>query len=131
MAVADANLPAAPALMIAVQVVYCPRPGSTDSVDLQLPLGSTLHQALQASGLLQRHALIEDGLRFGVWSKVREGHTLLRERDRVEIYRPLTVDPKEARRLRYKRHRLNKAGVGKAVTAHDSKDAPAPLSTAV
>jgi len=112
-------------------VVYCPKPGTTDTVDLRLPPGSTVHQALQASGLLQRHALAEDGLRFGVCSKVREGHTSLRERDRVEIYRPLTVDPKEARRLRYKRHRLNKADAVKNGGARDGKGAAAPPSTAV
>lgn len=132
MARADAGLPGLPVQMMAVQVVYCPKPGSTDSVDLQLPIGSTVHQALRASGMLQRHALVEDGLRFGVWSKVREGQMLLRERDRVEIYRPLTVDPKEARRLRYKRHRLNKTGAGKSGgTDQEKKGATAPLSTAV
>jgi putative ubiquitin-RnfH superfamily antitoxin RatB of RatAB toxin-antitoxin module len=41
----------------------------------------------------------------GVWFKLREMATVLRDRDRVEIYRPLIVDPKEARRQRYKRHK--------------------------
>ena len=45
-----------------------------------------------------------DGLRLGVWGKPRSADTLLRDRDRVEIYRPLTVDPKEARRQRYRQH---------------------------
>lgn len=42
-----------------------------------------------------------DALRIGIWGRVRPLSTLLRERDRIEVYRPLTVDPKEARRLRY------------------------------
>lgn len=98
---------AAPALN--VEVVYCPGPGVVDQVRLQLPAGATLADALQASGLLQRHGLVADGLRTGIWCKPREASTPLRERDRVEIYRPLTVDPKEARRLRYGRHKAQKA----------------------
>jgi uncharacterized protein len=86
-----------------VEVVYCPRPGRTDRVALTLPAGATLTQALQASGLLERHGLAIDGLRTGIWCKPRDLQTELRDLDRVEVYRPLTVDPKEARRLRYKR----------------------------
>ncbi len=65
----------------------------------------TLADALQASGLLQRHALVAEGLRVGIWGKLRPPETLLRARDRIELYRSLTVDPKEARRLRYKRNK--------------------------
>jgi putative ubiquitin-RnfH superfamily antitoxin RatB of RatAB toxin-antitoxin module len=86
-----------------VEVVYCPRPGVTDLVALRLPAGATLAQALQASGLVERHGLAGEVLRTGIWCKAREPDTALRDRDRVEVYRALTVDPKEARRLRYKR----------------------------
>lgn len=88
-----------------VEVVYCPQPGQTDRVELQMPAGATLVDALQASGLLARHSLVLAGLRAGIWFKAKDPGTLLRDRDRVEIYRPLTVDPKEARRQRYKRHK--------------------------
>lgn len=88
-----------------VEVVYCPQPGICDSVALLVPPGTTVGDALKASGLLQRHALMTEGLRVGVWGKLRETGSILRERDRVEIYRPLIVDPKEARRQRYQRHR--------------------------
>jgi len=40
-----------------------------------------------------------------VWGKLREPGDPLREGDRVEVYRPLKVDPKEARRQRYRSHR--------------------------
>ena len=90
---------------IAVEVVYCPAPGTVDAVDLRLPAGATVADALRASGLLERHALVLVELKVGVWSKARELGHVLRERDRVEVYRPLTVDPKEARRLRYKKAR--------------------------
>lgn len=88
-----------------VEVVYCPRPGSTDRVTVTLPAGATVADALRASGLLARHALASEGLRLGVWCRTRDADTPLRDRDRVEIYRPLQVDPKEARRQRYQRHK--------------------------
>jgi putative ubiquitin-RnfH superfamily antitoxin RatB of RatAB toxin-antitoxin module len=88
-----------------VEVVYCPQPGVDDRVTLQLPEGATLADALQASGVLARHGLALEGLRVGIWCKTKDLTTPLRDRDRVEVYRPLTVDPKEARRLRYKRHK--------------------------
>ena len=88
-----------------VDVVFCPQPGITDLVALRLAPGATVADALAASGLLPRHQLPAQGLRVGVWSKLREATTVLRDKDRVEIYRPLLVDPKEARRQRYQRHR--------------------------
>lgn len=95
----------APAEGLRVEVVYCPKPGVDDRVALQLPEGATLADALRASGLLTRHGMSLEGLRVGIWCKAKELTTPLRDRDRVEVYRPLTVDPKEARRLRYKRHK--------------------------
>jgi putative ubiquitin-RnfH superfamily antitoxin RatB of RatAB toxin-antitoxin module len=88
-----------------VEVAYCPGPGAADVVTLELPVGAVAADAVASSGLLQRHGLQPDGLRVGIWCRPCEATTLLRDRDRVEIYRPLTVDPKEARRLRYKRGR--------------------------
>jgi uncharacterized protein len=90
---------------IHVEVAYCPAPGQVDSVALTLPPGTTLAQALDASGLRERHGLPADGLRLGIWGKLKDPAQPLRERDRVEVYRPLQVDPKEARRQRYQRHR--------------------------
>lgn len=86
-----------------VEVVYCPAGAPAEVVSLQLPAGSVLAEALTASQLPARHGLVLDGLKVGVWGRVREPQTPLRDLDRVEIYRALRVDPKEARRLRYKR----------------------------
>jgi putative ubiquitin-RnfH superfamily antitoxin RatB of RatAB toxin-antitoxin module len=56
--------------------------------------------------LAQRHPAVDfASLRVGVWGKLRELGDALRDLDRVEIYRPLKVDPKEARRVRYRQHR--------------------------
>jgi putative ubiquitin-RnfH superfamily antitoxin RatB of RatAB toxin-antitoxin module len=93
-----------------VEVVYCPAPGVDERVALTLPVGATLADALAASGLPACHGLQHETLRAGIWSRVRDPATVLRERDRVEIYRPLTVDPKEARRLRYQRHKQRQRG---------------------
>lgn len=96
----------APAERMRISVAYSPRPGEVDEAPLELPVGATLAEAIQASGLLQRHPGIDLAvLRTGIWGKVRPLDAPLRERDRVEIYRPLQVDPKEARRLRYRKDR--------------------------
>ena len=92
---------------IEVEVVYCPGPGVVDLVRLRLPAGSTVGAALVASGVVGRHGLDAQALRVGVWCRASELASVLRDRDRVELYRPLTVDPKEARRLRYKRARTD------------------------
>jgi uncharacterized protein len=88
-----------------VEVVYCPSPGRVDHSRLVLAAGSTLADALAASGVLARHGLGDanaPALPTGIWCQAADPSTPLRDRDRVELYRPLTVDPKEARRLRYK-----------------------------
>lgn len=87
--------------MLRIEVAYSPAPGEVDLTVLELPEGSTAGQALQASGLLQRHpALSASPPVIGIWGRVCESQRELRDRDRVEVYRPLKVDPKEARRLR-------------------------------
>ncbi|NDY90113.1 RnfH family protein [Ideonella livida] len=93
-----------------VTVAYSPVPAQVDQVALRLPAGSTLVQALQASGLPERHGLGPlESLKAGVWMKLRPLDTPLRDQDRVEIYRPLKVDPKEARRQRYRRSKATVA----------------------
>lgn len=104
---APAEMPA----MLDIEVAYSPAPRQVDRVALTLPAGSTVAQALQASGLLARHGLpLDDTLSVGVWMKARTLETVLRPNDRVEIWRPLTVDPKEARRQRYRKQKVDKAG---------------------
>ena len=68
-------------------------------VALDLPEGSTVMQAVEASGLLQKYPEIEPGglNKLGVFAKLVKADAVLRDRDRVEIYRPLIADPKEVR----------------------------------
>jgi len=95
-----ASADAAPILRI--EVVYSPRHGAVDRTELVLPAPATLAQALEASGVAQRHPEVRE-LTAGIWGRARDPATPLRDRDRVEVYRALVVDPKEARRLRYRR----------------------------
>lgn len=91
---------------VRVEVVYCPRPGEVDSTELVLPAGATVGDAVARSGLAARHAAISlDQMLVGIWGRRCGREQALREGDRVELYRPLTVDPKEARRLRYRGQR--------------------------
>lgn len=86
---------------IAVVVAYSPAPRQVDQVSLSLPADATVADALRASGLLERHPEIEPSRhKLGVWGKLRAPTDGLRDGDRVEVYRPLKIDPKEARRER-------------------------------
>jgi putative ubiquitin-RnfH superfamily antitoxin RatB of RatAB toxin-antitoxin module len=88
-----------------VAVVYSPGAGRVDEQTVDLARGATVAEALACSGMLQRHPEIDLATqRVGVWGSVRALDDVLRDRDRVEVYRPLAVDPKEARRLRYRQH---------------------------
>lgn len=81
-----------------IEVIYA-LPQKQERVLLDLPADSTLQDAVQASGLLQRQPQPDLG-RVGVWGRPVTVQTRLRDRDRVEIYRPLIADPKEIRRER-------------------------------
>jgi hypothetical protein len=81
-----------------VEVVYA-LPQVQERIALDLPAGSTVLEAVQASGLLQRLSQAEVGY-LGVWGRPVTPETRLHDRDRVEIHRPLIADPKEVRRAR-------------------------------
>ena len=87
--------------MLSVTVASSPAEGLADECSIDLPGGATLIDALRASGVLERHPGIDlTRQSVGVWGRVCALDTPLKHGDRVEIYRPLQVDPKEARRRR-------------------------------
>ena len=88
-----------------VELAFSPAPRLVLTLSISLPPASTVADALRASGWLEAHDLALDTLRCGVWGRVQPLDHLLRDGDRIELYRPLTVDPKEARRLRYKKQK--------------------------
>jgi putative ubiquitin-RnfH superfamily antitoxin RatB of RatAB toxin-antitoxin module len=77
------------------------RPERQELVELALPAGATLADAIAASGLLARFPDLDAAtLKAGIFGRVRPRETRLADGDRVEIYRPLVADPKFVRRKR-------------------------------
>ena len=91
-----------PGRNIDIEVVY-ELPEKQIVRQMNLREGTTVEQAVKLSGILPRFPEI-DLLKnkLGIYGKVVPPTTVLRDRDRIEIYRPLRVDPKEARRKRAK-----------------------------
>lgn len=95
---------------IRVEVTYA-LPQRQEVVPLTLPPGTTLQQAVEASGLLVQYPEIDVAKgKFGIYSKLAKPDTVLRDRDRVEIYRPLIADPKEVRKQRAAEGKVMKKG---------------------
>ena len=93
-------------MKIRVAVVYA-LPEAQTIVKLELQQGATVADALAASRLqeiLPGNSFA--GIRIGVWGASVLPDTELRDRDRVEIYRELVADPKQARRQRARRQRV-------------------------
>jgi uncharacterized protein len=85
---------------IRVQVCYA-TPVRQWLMYLTVPQGAMLREAVEQSGLLLEAPEIDlEKSRVGIHGKLRTLETVLREHDRIEIYRPLVADPKESRRKR-------------------------------
>jgi putative ubiquitin-RnfH superfamily antitoxin RatB of RatAB toxin-antitoxin module len=85
---------------LSVTVVYC-APGCEDVTEVTLPAAATVADAIAASGVLARRPEVAaTPLEVGIWGRACALKQRLEDGDRVELYRPLTVDPKEARRVR-------------------------------
>jgi len=73
---------------------------------VQVAPSSTVQQAIEFSGLLAEvPELAMDSLKTGIYSRLKELNTVVRHGDRIEIYRPLQVDPMTARRARANKKR--------------------------
>lgn len=83
-----------------VSLLYASAPRTVHDCELSLPEGSTAAQALQAAGWPAQFPEIA-GLSLAVWGRRCEADQPLREGDRLEVLRPLRVDPKVARRERF------------------------------
>lgn len=83
--------------MIAVEVAYA-TPKKQALVNVSVPLGSTAEHAIKTSGLLNQFLEINlTHTKVGIFGSVCERDQILKQGDRVEIYRPLVLDPKAAR----------------------------------
>jgi putative ubiquitin-RnfH superfamily antitoxin RatB of RatAB toxin-antitoxin module len=80
---------------------------------VEVPQGSTVEEALKTSGILEKYPSIDLGSnKVGVFSKLSKLDTVVRDKDRIEIYRPLIADPKEVRRKRAEEGKVMKKGGG-------------------
>ncbi len=82
-----------------VEVCYAEPSGAT-RIDVELAPGATLDDALTCSGIEARLGLDRDALAFAIFGRRATLHASLHDGDRVELLRPLMIDPMEARRLR-------------------------------
>lgn len=97
---------------IQIEVVYAKQEQQA-LLKLMVEEGTTAQQAVEQSGILQQFPEIDaTQLKLGIFSKAIKSDTVLRERDRVEIYRPLIADPKAVRRSRAEAGKVMKKGGG-------------------
>lgn len=97
---------------LSISVVYAPAPRQVCEVPLKIPSGSTVRQAIEASGLPARFpGFSVDHGSVGIWGRKVSLDQALRDQDRVEIWRALIVDPKVARRERFNKQGARTAGL--------------------
>ena len=97
---------------INIEVVYA-LPQEQNLIRLHLPHGTTVAAAIKESGLLEKYPEIDlTKNKLGIFGKLTKSDAELRDRDRVEIYRPLIADPKEIRRQRAEEGKVMKKGGG-------------------
>lgn len=95
-----------------VSVVFSAAAGESWERDLDLPAGASVADALAHSGWARTFpAWSQADLSLSVWAREVQPHTLLQEGDRIELCRPLRVDPKTARRERFARQGARAAGL--------------------
>jgi putative ubiquitin-RnfH superfamily antitoxin RatB of RatAB toxin-antitoxin module len=97
---------AEPQFLMHIVVCISPAPAQVQEYALCMPAGSTLGEALQVCG----QPVSEDAI-CGVWGASQPRSHVLADGDRVEVYRPLVVDPKVARRERFARQGARRAGL--------------------
>lgn len=98
--------------MIDIEVVYA-LPAKQTLLRQRVAAGTSVLEAIRASGILEMHPEIDIATsKLGVFGKLVKPDTVLREKDRVEIYRPLIADPKEVRRKRAEEGKVMKKGGG-------------------
>ncbi len=112
---------------IDVEVVFA-LPEQQPILRVQLAEGATVEDAIRASGVLDNFPEIDLSTnKVGIFSKLVKLDETVRDRDRVEIYRPLIADPKAVRRKRAEEGKITKKGGGNAAPEKSPEtDPPAP-----
>lgn len=87
-----------------IELVYIPISNIPLMYQVAWQTGMTVQQAITQSKIYQLHPEIQS-LSFGIFSQPAKPETVLSDGDRIEFYRPLTLDPKDKRRERAKKNR--------------------------
>ena len=96
--------------LIKVEVLYA-LPHEQTLLSVDVAQGTTLADAVKISGMLERYPDIDlASNKVGIFGKLSKQDVVLRDKDRVEIYRPLIADPKEVRRKRAEEGKVMKKG---------------------
>lgn len=97
---------------IKVEVAYA-RPDVQVIIPVVVEEEATIRDAIVRSGLLERFPEVElDSAKVGIFGKLSKLDSVVRARDRIEIYRPLIADPKEVRKQRAAEGKRMKKGGG-------------------
>jgi putative ubiquitin-RnfH superfamily antitoxin RatB of RatAB toxin-antitoxin module len=106
---------------IHVELVYA-LPDQQPLMRVQLAEGASVEDAIRVSGILEAFPEIDLSLnKVGIFSKLVKLDEKVRDKDRVEIYRPLIADPKEVRRKRAEEGKVTKKGGGDAPTENTTE----------
>ncbi len=98
--------------LLRVVVGYSPAPRVVDERPLVVTEGATVKDVLLASGMLVTYPMLQsEPPEVGIWGRRTRLGQAVEEGDRVEIYRPLQVDPKVARRERFRGQGTRGAGL--------------------
>ena len=97
---------------LTVEVAYA-KPDEQVIIAVEVAAGTTLQQAVEQSGLLDRFPEIDPAkMKAGIFGKLKKADQVLQAGDRVEIYRPLIADPKKVRKERAAAGKRMKKGGG-------------------
>src|SRR5437868_1471014 len=95
-----------PESLFAIEIVYA-RPDQQKIIEMKVPAGATVMEAIAQSRITEYFPEIDlTRNKVGIFGKLTNLDSVLRDRDRVEIYRPLLADPKQARRKRAEQGRV-------------------------
>lgn len=112
---AESRQAGSPERPLRITVLYSPAARQVIEREVLMPQGATVLQAIEQSGLLLEwpNLQLRDHAAFavGIWGRKTTLHHVLRDADRIEIYRPLSVDPKVARRERFQKQGTRGAGL--------------------
>lgn len=99
-----------PEKMVNVELVYA-LPEQQTLLSFTVPQGTTIDQAITLSGIQSHYPALDlADMKVGLFGKIAPRKQVLREKDRIELYRPLIADPKEIRKQRAEAGKKMKKG---------------------